>query len=176
MDVTERQHLDAVRAQLVRRYQFLDPHLVGEMVDTAYHQFDGCRIRDFVPCWSNEPPSGLSTRPWRLGRQPPPPCPRRPGSSTTCSSLLRPPITRTDVVPDVGLRLSSRSADRAQPRPLTQPNGSTRLAWRAESCDKPAARHAFPNHSGIGESSRTYPPKLGSPLRGRDYEALTAVL
>ena len=49
MDVTERQHLDAVRARLVRRYQFLDPHLVGELVDTAYHRFDGCRIRDFVP-------------------------------------------------------------------------------------------------------------------------------
>ncbi|MFD7012040.1 MULTISPECIES: three-helix bundle dimerization domain-containing protein, partial [Rhodococcus] len=49
MDVTERQHLDAVRAQLVRRYEFLDPHLVGEMVDTAHHRFDGCRIRDFVP-------------------------------------------------------------------------------------------------------------------------------
>ncbi|MFD6063531.1 three-helix bundle dimerization domain-containing protein [Rhodococcus wratislaviensis] len=49
MDVTERQHLDAVRAQLVRRYQFVDPHLVDEMVDTAYHRFDGCRIRDFVP-------------------------------------------------------------------------------------------------------------------------------
>ncbi|GCE40855.1 hypothetical protein Rhow_004498 [Rhodococcus wratislaviensis] len=49
MDVTEKQHLDAVRAQLVRRYQFLDPGLVGEMVDTAYHRFDGCRIRDFVP-------------------------------------------------------------------------------------------------------------------------------
>ncbi|MFE5706733.1 hypothetical protein CJ179_30695 [Rhodococcus sp. ACS1] len=49
MDVTERQHLDAVRAQLVRRYQFLDPQLVDEKVNTAYHRFDGCRIRDFVP-------------------------------------------------------------------------------------------------------------------------------
>ncbi|MGW4337930.1 three-helix bundle dimerization domain-containing protein [Rhodococcus koreensis] len=49
MDVTEKQHVDAVRAQLVRRYPFLDPHLVGEMVDTAHHRFDGCRIRDFVP-------------------------------------------------------------------------------------------------------------------------------
>ncbi len=33
MDVTERQHLDAVRAQLVRRYQFLDPQLVDEKVN-----------------------------------------------------------------------------------------------------------------------------------------------
>jgi len=49
MDATEKQHIDAVRARLVRRYQFLDPHLVGEMVDTAHHRFDGCRIRDFVP-------------------------------------------------------------------------------------------------------------------------------
>ncbi|MFD9667111.1 three-helix bundle dimerization domain-containing protein [Rhodococcus sp. NPDC059968] len=49
MDVTERQHVDAVRTLLVRRYQFVDPHLVAEMVDTAHHRFDGCRIRDFVP-------------------------------------------------------------------------------------------------------------------------------
>jgi len=49
MDVTEEQHLDAVRAHLTQRYQVLDEHHVGEAIDTAHHRFDGCSIRDFVP-------------------------------------------------------------------------------------------------------------------------------
>ena len=49
MDVTEEQHIDAVRAHLTQRYQFLNTDRVDTAIDTAHHQFDGCRIRDFVP-------------------------------------------------------------------------------------------------------------------------------
>ncbi|AII04192.1 three-helix bundle dimerization domain-containing protein [Rhodococcus opacus] len=49
MDVTERHHIDAVRAHLIRRYQFLDTDRVDHAIDAAHHRFDGCQIRDFVP-------------------------------------------------------------------------------------------------------------------------------
>ncbi|QSE84180.1 three-helix bundle dimerization domain-containing protein [Rhodococcus koreensis] len=49
MDVTERQHIDVVRAHLIQRYQYLDPGRVENAVETAHHRFDSCRIRDFVP-------------------------------------------------------------------------------------------------------------------------------
>ena len=49
MDVTERQHIDVVRARLIHRCQFLDPDRVEDAVEAAHHRFDGCRIRDFVP-------------------------------------------------------------------------------------------------------------------------------
>ncbi|MDV7088272.1 hypothetical protein GXW84_38475 [Rhodococcus sp. IEGM 248] len=49
MDVTEEQHLDAVRAHLTQRYQFLDTDRVDTAIETAHHRFDGCQIRDFVP-------------------------------------------------------------------------------------------------------------------------------
>ena len=49
MDVTERQHIDAVRTRLYQRYPDLDPTTVDGMIHSAQHRFDGCRIRDFVP-------------------------------------------------------------------------------------------------------------------------------
>ncbi|MBC2642643.1 MULTISPECIES: three-helix bundle dimerization domain-containing protein [unclassified Rhodococcus (in: high G+C Gram-positive bacteria)] len=51
MDITEQHHLDAVRTQLIRRYQYLDPDpdQIETVIDTAHHRFDGCQIRDFVP-------------------------------------------------------------------------------------------------------------------------------
>ncbi|MFD6065228.1 three-helix bundle dimerization domain-containing protein [Rhodococcus wratislaviensis] len=49
MDVSEAQHIDAVRARLYRRNPDLHPYVVDEAIDTALHRFDGCPIRDFVP-------------------------------------------------------------------------------------------------------------------------------
>ncbi|PBC51467.1 three-helix bundle dimerization domain-containing protein [Rhodococcus sp. ACPA1] len=49
MDVTEQQHIDAVRSRLYQRYPDLDPTTVDCMIYAAHHRFDGCRIRDFVP-------------------------------------------------------------------------------------------------------------------------------
>ena len=49
MDVTEQQHIDAVRARLHQQYPDLDPTMVEGVINAAYHRFDGCRIRDFVP-------------------------------------------------------------------------------------------------------------------------------
>ncbi|WP_370184182.1 three-helix bundle dimerization domain-containing protein [Rhodococcus wratislaviensis] len=49
MDVTEEQHIDAVRAHLIQRCQFLDTDQVEDAIETAHHRFDGCHIRDFVP-------------------------------------------------------------------------------------------------------------------------------
>ncbi|WP_397517900.1 three-helix bundle dimerization domain-containing protein [Rhodococcus opacus] len=49
MDVTEEQHIDAVRAHLIQRYQFLDTDRVDHAIQAAHHRFDGCQIRDFVP-------------------------------------------------------------------------------------------------------------------------------
>ncbi|MGV9869735.1 three-helix bundle dimerization domain-containing protein [Rhodococcus koreensis] len=49
MDVTEEQHIDAVRAHLLQRYPFLDTDRVHTAIETAQHRFDGCHIRDFVP-------------------------------------------------------------------------------------------------------------------------------
>ncbi|MFD9668402.1 three-helix bundle dimerization domain-containing protein [Rhodococcus sp. NPDC059968] len=49
VDVSETQHIDAVRARLYPRYPDLHPYVVDEAIDTALHRFDGCPIRDFVP-------------------------------------------------------------------------------------------------------------------------------
>ncbi|MFD6059621.1 three-helix bundle dimerization domain-containing protein [Rhodococcus wratislaviensis] len=49
MDVTEDQHIDAVRAHLIQRYQFLETDRVDNSIGTAHHRFDGCQSRDFVP-------------------------------------------------------------------------------------------------------------------------------
>ncbi|MFD9666977.1 three-helix bundle dimerization domain-containing protein [Rhodococcus sp. NPDC059968] len=49
MDVSEAQHIDAIRARLYRRNPDLHPYVVDETIDTALHRFDGCPIRDFVP-------------------------------------------------------------------------------------------------------------------------------
>lgn len=49
MDVDEQQHIDAVWARLRQRYPDLDPTTVEGIINAAYHRFDGCRIRDFVP-------------------------------------------------------------------------------------------------------------------------------
>ena len=49
VQVSEAQHIDAVRARLYPRYPDVDRYLVDEVIDTALHRFDGCPIRDFVP-------------------------------------------------------------------------------------------------------------------------------
>ncbi len=49
MDVTEEQRIDAVRAHLIQRYQFLDADRVDTAIQAAHHRFDGCQIRGFVP-------------------------------------------------------------------------------------------------------------------------------
>ncbi|MDF3313419.1 hypothetical protein P3H15_51910 [Rhodococcus sp. T2V] len=49
MDVSEAQHIDAVRARLYRRNPDLHPYVVDETIDTGLGRFDGCPIRDFVP-------------------------------------------------------------------------------------------------------------------------------
>ncbi|WP_082833339.1 three-helix bundle dimerization domain-containing protein [Rhodococcus sp. LB1] len=49
MDVTEKQRIDAVRAHLIQRYQFLDADRVDTAIQAAHHRFDGCQIRGFVP-------------------------------------------------------------------------------------------------------------------------------
>jgi hypothetical protein len=38
-----------VRARLQSRFPELDPDIVSEVVDRAYHEFDGANVRDFVP-------------------------------------------------------------------------------------------------------------------------------
>ncbi|MGW4339567.1 three-helix bundle dimerization domain-containing protein [Rhodococcus koreensis] len=49
MNVTENQHIDAVRARVRDRYPEVDPSMVNDLITAVHHRFDGCRVRDFVP-------------------------------------------------------------------------------------------------------------------------------